>query len=187
MFARDRRHADEDKMARQMRCEEVGEALAPYLAGALKGWEEEAVQRHLRSCERCRKLLAQEIGLNRVMQEGLRLEVDPGYWERIWPRVQAALVQRRQRRPRLWLRWALAGAGALAAAAAVSLFLLARSFFAPALTTHDPSYFTNLPTAPPTILEEDSEQNLSLELANLSLGQPTPSERAAAWQRMEGL
>jgi len=174
-------------MARQMRCEEVGEALAPYLAGALKGWEEEAVQRHLRSCERCRKLLAQEIGLNRVMRQGLRLEVGPGYWERIWPRVQAELVQRRQRRPRLWLRWALAGAGAMAAAAAVSLFLLARSFFAPALTTHDPSYFTNLPTAPPAILEEDSEQRISLELANLSLGQPTPSERAAAWQRMEGL
>lgn len=187
MFARDRRHADEDKMARQMRCEEVGEVLAPYLAGELDKAESDAVQRHLRSCERCRTLLAQEIGLNRVMQEGLRLEVGPGYWERIWPRVQVALVQRRQRRHGLWLRWALAGAGAMAAAAAVSLFLLARSFFAPLLTTHDASYFTNLPAAPPAILEEDSEQNLSLELANLSLGQPTPSERAAAWQRMEGL
>jgi predicted anti-sigma-YlaC factor YlaD len=186
LFARNRRHADEDKMARQMRCEEVGEALAPYLAGALKGWEEEAIERHLRSCEGCRTLLAQEIGLNRVMRQGLRLEVDPGYWERIWPRVQTALVQRRQRRPRLWLRWALAGAGALATAAAVSLFVLARSFFAPVLTTHDASYFTDLPTAPPAILEEDSERRILLELANLSLGQPTPSERAAAWRRMEG-
>ena len=167
-----------------MRCEAIKESLAAYLAGELEKAESETVQRHLRSCERCRTLLAQEIGLNRVMREGLRLEVAPGYWERIWPRVQAALVQRRQRRPRLWLRWALAGAGALAAA--VSLFVLARSFFAPVLTTHDASYFTDLPTAPPAILEEDSEQRISLELANLSLGQPTPSERAAAWRRMEG-
>lgn len=169
-----------------MRCAAVEHSLAAYLAGELKGWELEAVQRHLRSCERCRKLLAQESRLNRVMREGMRLEVDPGYWERIWPRVQAALVQRRQRRPRLWLRWALAGAGALAAAAALFLFVLARSFFAPVLTTHDASYFTDLPAAPPAILEEDSEQRISLELANLSLGQPTPSERAAAWRRMEG-
>jgi len=170
-----------------MRCAAVEESLAAYLAGELDKAGSQAVRTHLRSCERCRTLLVQEIGLNRVMRQGLRLEVAPSYWERIWPRVQAALVQRRQRRPRLWLRWALAGAGAMATAAAVSLFLLARSFFAPALTTHDPSYFTNLPAAPPAILEEDSEQRLSLELANLSLGQPTPSERAAAWQRMEGL
>lgn len=169
-----------------MRCAAVEESLAAYLAGELDKAGSQAVRTHLRSCERCRTLLAQEIGLNRVMRQGLRLEVAPGYWERIWPRVQVALVQRRWRRPRLWLRWAFAGAGALAAAASLFLFVLARSFFAPVLTMHDASYFTNLPTAPPAILEEDSERRISLELANLSLGQPTPSERAAAWRRMEG-
>jgi hypothetical protein len=183
---RNRRHAEQGKMTENIKCEEVGEALAPYLAGELKGPELEAIERHLRSCRKCNKLLSQETALNRVMEEGLRIRVDPGYWDRIWPRVQVALAGRRQRRAKLRLRWAFAAAGAFATAAALFVFIITRAVPAPALPTHDASYFTNLPTSPPAVLEESSEQSLSLELANLSLGQPTPSERAATWHRMEG-
>jgi hypothetical protein len=166
-------------------CEEVGEALAPYLAGELKGPELEAVERHLGSCRKCNKLLSQETALNQLMEEGLCIRVDPGYWERIWPRVQIALAARRERRARLRLRWAFGTAGAFAAAA-LFIFIITRSVPAPALPIHDASYFANLPTSPPLVLEESPDQNLSLELANLSLGHPMPSERAATWQRMEG-
>lgn len=172
-------------MTENMKCGKAAEALTPYLAGELRGSELEAIERHLHSCKTCRKLLSQETALNRVLEEGLRIRVDPGYWERIWPRVQVALAARRQRRARLRLRWA-AAAGAFAAAAALFIFIITRSVPAPALPTHDVSYFTNLPTSPPAVFEEGSERSLSLELANLSLGQPMPSERAATWQRMEG-
>lgn len=185
MALRNRRHAEQGEVTGNIKCEKVGEALAPYLSGELKGPELEAIERHLRSCRRCNKLLAQETALNRVIQEGLRIRVDPSYWNRIWPRVQVALVERRQRRAKLRLRWA-AAAGAFATAAALFVFIITRSIPAPVLPTHDASYFTNLPTSPPAVLEEGSEQSLSLELANLSLGQPMPSERAATWQRMEG-
>lgn len=186
MALRNRRHAEQGEITENIKCEKVAQALAPYLAGELKGSEREVIQRHLHSCRKCNKLLSQETALSRVLEEGLRIRVDPGYWDRIWPRVQVALAERRQRRARLRLRWVAAAAGAFATAAALFVFIITRAVPASVLPTHDVSYFTNLPTSPPVVLEEGSEQSLSLELANLSLGQPMPSERAATWHRMEG-
>lgn len=161
--------------------------IAAYLAGELNEKETISMRKHVRSCPECKAVLARETHLNGVLRQALRPRVAPEYWERIWPRVQVALAARRERRPEKWLRWILVPAGSLAAAAGLLVFLASRPLPAPALVMHDASYFTDLPQAPPGLVTGTPKEKLSTELISLSMGNATPSERAALWQRLEEL
>jgi len=168
-------------------CREVRMHFAAYLAGETAATEKKAVETHLSSCPQCRTALQQEERLSRALTEVLRPQVNPDYWQHLWPRIQVALAERRRPAASGVLRWALAGAGAAAAVASLLFFLLTRPPTAPTLAQHDPSYFSNLPDSPPTLLEETAEQRFSLELASLAMGQPTPTQRAIIRRGMEGL
>ncbi len=181
MYDNDKRHADAEL---DMRCNDID--FAAYLIGELDLAEQKAVRAHLQTCEHCREQLAAETSFNRAMRQGLRIDVDPAYWNRIWPRIQVALVARRNRRFKLWLRWAFASAGSLAVAV-FSIFILSAVLPGPTLAMHEVSYFTDLPAAPPVVIEEDTRQSTSLEIASLAIGSPTPSERAGIWRRVADL
>lgn len=169
-------------------CQAVRERLAVYLAGALDDAESTSIRRHLRSCKSCRVALAAETRLNRIMRQALHLRVDPRYWERTWPRIQVALVARRQRSVRRWLRWVLSGAGALAATAVALILAFPTTT---RLVTHDASYFAGLPSAPPSFAEilgtQEDAGDMSIELAMLSMGNAPPSQRVVHWSNLEGL
>jgi len=181
LYDKDKRHAEAEL---DMRCEDID--FAAYLTGELDLAGQKAVRAHLQTCEHCREQLAGETSFNRAMRQGLQISVAPAYWNRIWPRVQVQLVQRRQRRFRLWLRWAFAGAGAFAVAV-FFVFILSAVLPGPMLAMHESSYFTNLPAAPPVVIEENTRQSTSLEIASLAMGSPTPSERAEIWRRVTDL
>lgn len=130
---------------------------------------------------------AHETALDRFITEALRPRVDPLYWEKVWPRVQVAVIARQERRRHGWLRWVLSGASALVTAVGLFLFLTLRTVSVPQLSFHDPSYFADLAQSPPAIVETDTEQQTSLELANLTLGMPTPTDRTEVWKHLEEL
>lgn len=185
------RDAENMKYLKEWGCDEVGERLALYLAEALPGEEMTAVKSHLRGCVACRAALARETSLNRALCQAFRPQVAPSYWERTWPRVQVALVARRERRPRLkLLRRVLAGASAAAAAVAAAAGLIA--FFliqppqVPMLARHDAAYFSKLPATPSSASLADKKDDVSFELASLSMGHSTPTQRVLAWQNLEG-
>lgn len=173
-------------------CDEVQRRLALYLSEELSSGEMTAVRSHLGRCSACRAALAREKSLSRALSEAFRPQVDPSYWEKTWPRVQVALVARRERRPRLkLLRRVLAGASAAAVAAAAAAGLLAFFFtqppHVPMLARHDAAYFSKLPSTPPSASLTDKKDKASFELASLSMGHSSPTQRVMAWQNLEGL
>ncbi len=172
-----------------IQCGSIEDLFAPYLAAELSKGEEDKLRKHVRSCANCKKILAEETRFNRIMRQALAPKVDPDYWELLWPRVQAKMLERREQRtrPRFSLRWIFAGAGtAFASAAALIAVLLLRTPLAPSLALHPDSYFEGLPQEPPATVQVDSRTQASNELAVLSLGHPTPSSRSHAWQHLDG-
>ncbi|MBN2379681.1 zf-HC2 domain-containing protein [candidate division WOR-3 bacterium] len=170
-------------------CQKVRGLLAVFLADGMDDAQKASIRRHLGTCESCRKALAAETRLNRVLRQAIRPRVNPSYWERTWPRIQVALVARRQRRRGRVLRWVLSGAGALAAAALLFMTTHLPPFSVTRLSTHDASFFTKLPTDPPTLQEvlgTSQESEASTELAILSMGHASPSERVIHWENLEG-
>lgn len=172
-----------------IRCDAFKDLFGPYLAAELDKGDEDKLRNHVRSCKTCKKALAEETHFNRIMRQALAPNVDPNYWELLWPRVQAKMLERREQRmrPRFSLRWIFAGAGtAFASAAALIAVLLLRTPLAPTLALHPDSYFEGLPQEPPASVRLDSKTRISSELAVLSLGHPTPSSRSHAWQHLDG-
>lgn len=172
-------------------CRFVRERITAYLSEEVEGTEAEEIREHLRTCRACREALNSETRLNRVMHSVLKPRVEPEYWSRTWPRIQVALVARRQRRARRVLRWVVSGAGTAAAAAALFLGFFLPWISTTPVATHDDAYFADLPSEPPTFEEVTGAQtggeDKSVEIATLSLGNTPPSQRISHFQQLEGL
>lgn len=169
-------------------CSEVEKHLVLYLEGEADPTLAGKIKSHLDSCPSCREKLSAQSVLSRAVSEVLTTKVDPGYWDRLWPSIQARMAQRRQHRQKLTLRWVFAGAGAFAAAAAAFLFLILRPVPSHELNLHPPSYFADLPTRPPArVTTQEAENRFSTELADLSLGNAPPTQRALTWNRIKEL
>src|SRR5678815_4584208 len=85
-----------------MSCESIREKLTAYLDGELEGERGSAVRGHLRGCEACRQIAADEAAL----RDGLRalppLDPPPSLWAGVQARLAAAEAAE-ARRPR-WRR-----------------------------------------------------------------------------------
>jgi len=120
--------------------------LWDYAAGDLDQEEAKVVENHLLECPHCSDRL-DAVKMARAALDGAREAVPAIGWEKIDERVGAVVERRLQRQARrtLWLR--VAGAGALAAAAA----LLAVGLFAP----------STQPTVAPVALEAPSREPIA--------------------------
>ncbi len=177
------------------KCSFVEKYLVAYLADEVADSDKVAILKHLRNCPSCRQALANQVNLNRFLHQTLCPEVDSKYWERLWLRLKSTSgailndvnVTCSRRKQGGLFRWIFVTATAFAVAVA-TLFavVLAKPVIAPVFAYHKVSYFTKLPTEPPLMVQKNTKQTFSLQLASLSMGNPIPSERAELWRSVEG-
>ena len=73
----------------ELLCEEVREALSGMIDGEPRGYEDEAVARHLEHCTACTVFRTEIESLDRILKEHLDQTVDS---DRIWTRVTGAIA-----------------------------------------------------------------------------------------------
>ncbi|MBD3286687.1 hypothetical protein GF359_08820 [candidate division WOR-3 bacterium] len=172
-------------------CRFARERIEAYLSKEIDGDEALDIRNHLRTCKACREVLNAETRLNRMMQSALKPRVESGYWERTWPRIQVAMVARKQRSTRRILRWIVSSVGVAVSTAALFLGLFLPSISTSPIATHDATYFADLSPEPPTFAEvtktETDDADKAVDLAVLSLGNTPPSQRITHFKNLEGL